>query len=237
MVDPKAEKKKLPRSPINADDPRIERVFEICHPERPVRDGDVGGATAEEKPVVEMIEDAGAVAGAMAGADGGSDDDDDFEDFKKLIAESTVMAEPTLTTASTLTVESTLTFESTVTLVEQKERKWGWKAEAKCGLNVKCKMERQEEPVAPRREPRPPTPDDSGEEDRYEDDEGFRGPNAKGRALKMQVSKKPRPDFTELKYKHVGGTIWEILTGIEARTKFSNSELRHEGTWNMCYLF
>lgn len=80
--------------------------------------------------------------------------------------------------------------------------------------------------------PDPPglkTPDDSDQEDRHSDDEGFAKENTTGAGLKMQVSEKPRPDFQELKYEHLGGVCWEILTGIEARTKFTNSELRHEG--------
>lgn len=76
---------------------------------------------------------------------------------------------------------------------------------------------------------RPSTPTDSDQEDRHEDDDGFPERNQKGSELKMQVSEKPRPDFTELKYENLGGLVWEILTGVEARTKFTNSELRHEG--------
>lgn len=53
--------------------------------------------------------------------------------------------------------------------------------------------------------------------------------NTKGEELKMQISETLRRDFVELKYEHLGGVCWEILTGIEARTKFTNSELRHEG--------
>lgn len=78
--------------------------------------------------------------------------------------------------------------------------------------------------------PRPKTPDDSDQEDRHEDDQGFPEANKAGANLKMQVSEKLRNDFAELKYDHIGGVCWEILTGIEARTKFTNSELRHEGT-------
>lgn len=75
----------------------------------------------------------------------------------------------------------------------------------------------------------PSEPSDSDQEDRHSDDEGFAKENVAGGGLRMQVSEKPRPDFQELKYEHLGGVCWEILTGIEARTKFSNSELRHEG--------
>lgn len=78
--------------------------------------------------------------------------------------------------------------------------------------------------------PRPPTPSDSDQEDRHEEDMDCPEENEKGKHLKMQVSLKPRPDFAELQFEHLGGPIWEILTGIEARTKFSNSELKHEGT-------
>lgn len=77
---------------------------------------------------------------------------------------------------------------------------------------------------------RPPTPSDSDQEDRHEQDMDCPIANEKGKGLKMQVSLKPRSDFAELTYEHLGGPIWEILTGIEARTKFSNSELKHEGT-------
>lgn len=79
--------------------------------------------------------------------------------------------------------------------------------------------------------PRPPTPSDSDQEDRHEEDVDCAKENEKGKGLKMQVSKKPRSDFAELEFEHLGGPIWEILTGIEARTKFTNSELRHEGTY------
>lgn len=75
----------------------------------------------------------------------------------------------------------------------------------------------------------PGSPDDSGQEDRHSDDDGFAEMNETGEGLKMQVSAKPRDDFVELSYEHLGGVGWEILTGIEARTKFSNSELKHEG--------
>lgn len=78
---------------------------------------------------------------------------------------------------------------------------------------------------------RPPTPTDSAEEDRYEEDEGFPEINKQGEGLKMQVSHAPREDFAELRFEHLGGPVWEILTGIEARTKFTNSELRHEGMY------
>lgn len=76
---------------------------------------------------------------------------------------------------------------------------------------------------------RPSTPVDSDVDDRYEDDEGFPEMNKKGEGLKMQVSCTPRPDFAELQCEHLGGPVWQILTGIQARTKFTNSELRHEG--------
>lgn len=76
---------------------------------------------------------------------------------------------------------------------------------------------------------RPGTPGDSDQEDRHSDDDGFAGMNKEGEGLKMQVSEKPRGDFVELSYEKLGGLGWEILTGIEARTKFTNSELRHEG--------
>lgn len=76
---------------------------------------------------------------------------------------------------------------------------------------------------------RPVTPNDSDQEDRHSDDEGFPEMNTKGEELKMQISETLRHDFVELKYEHLGGVCWEILTGIEARTKFTNSELRHEG--------
>lgn len=73
-------------------------------------------------------------------------------------------------------------------------------------------------------------PDDSDQEDRHEDDEGVPEANKEGLRLMMQVSERPREGFHELKFEHVGGVCWEILTGIEARTKYSNSEIRHEGT-------
>lgn len=82
---------------------------------------------------------------------------------------------------------------------------------------------------SPLRYTRAPTPEDSSEDDRHEDDEGFPEVNEKGRALKMQVSEKPRIDFAELQFEHLGGPLWEILTGIQARTKFTNTELKHEG--------
>ncbi|KAL0636947.1 hypothetical protein Q9L58_004050 [Maublancomyces gigas] len=76
--------------------------------------------------------------------------------------------------------------------------------------------------------PRPSTPGDSNDEDRHDEDDGFPDINKAGEGLKMQISTKLRNGFSELKYEHFGGLCWEILTGIEARTKFSNSELRHE---------
>lgn len=85
--------------------------------------------------------------------------------------------------------------------------------------------------------PRPGTPTDSDQEDRHEDDDGFPERNQKGSELKMQVSEKPRPDFTELRYENLGGLVWEILTGVEARTKFTNSELRHEGMGAVPFFF
>lgn len=91
---------------------------------------------------------------------------------------------------------------------------------------AKCTGGRIEEP----RYARAPTPNDSSEDDRHEDDAGFPEVNEKGKYLKMQVSEKARFDFAELQCEHLGGPVWEILTGIQARTKFSNTELKHEGT-------
>lgn len=78
---------------------------------------------------------------------------------------------------------------------------------------------------------RAPTLDDSSEDDRHEDDEGFPEENKNGKEMEMQMSEKPRHDFEELQFKHLRGPLWEILTGIEARTKFTNTELKHEGTY------
>lgn len=71
--------------------------------------------------------------------------------------------------------------------------------------------------------------DDSSEDDRHEDDEGFPEANKQGKSMEVRVSDKPRIDFAQLQCEHLGGPLWEILTGIEARTKFSNTELKHEG--------
>lgn len=80
---------------------------------------------------------------------------------------------------------------------------------------------------------RAPTPSDSEQEDAYEEDIGFPASNEKGRSLGLQVSLKPRPDFSEFQWEHMEGPIWKILTGIEARTKLTNSELKHEGKRNI----
>lgn len=47
----------------------------------------------------------------------------------------------------------------------------------------------------------------------------------------MRISLKLDQGFCELKYGDFGGLCWQILTGIEARNKFSDSELRHESLW------
>ncbi|KAL0634526.1 hypothetical protein Q9L58_006545 [Maublancomyces gigas] len=77
--------------------------------------------------------------------------------------------------------------------------------------------------------PRDLISDDSSEDDRHEDDEGFPSANKTGESMEMRVSEKLRVDFKQLQCEHLGGPLWEILTGIEARTKFSNTELKHEG--------
>lgn len=86
-------------------------------------------------------------------------------------------------------------------------------------------------PTKVAKDPSPPTLDDTSEDDRYEDDDGFPKSNSAGRHMNMQVSDKLKPDFAELEHNHLGSTLWEILTGIQARTKFTNSELKHEGTF------
>lgn len=83
--------------------------------------------------------------------------------------------------------------------------------------------------------PRSPTPSDSDQEDQYEADLGFPEINKKGDSLRLKVSLKSRHDFSELLREHMEGPIWEILTGVEARTKLTNSELKHEGTRNHQY--
>lgn len=50
----------------------------------------------------------------------------------------------------------------------------------------------------------------------------------------MKISVQLDKGFRELKYGDFGGLCWQILTGIEARTKFSDSELRHEGLFSLC---
>lgn len=102
---------------------------------------------------------------------------------------------------------------------KEKDTGRGAKGKAKCGGGI----------VQEPRYARAPTPDDSSEDDRHEDDAGFPEGNEKGKYLKMQVSEKARFDFAEVQCDQLGGPLWEILTGIEARTKFSNTELKHEG--------
>lgn len=81
--------------------------------------------------------------------------------------------------------------------------------------------------------PPPIAPIDSDEEDRHDSDDGFPAVNTAGQGLKMQISVKMDKGFRELKYGDFGGLCWQILTGIEARTKFSDSELRHEGWFSL----
>ncbi|KAL0631726.1 Serine/threonine-protein phosphatase 6 regulatory ankyrin repeat subunit A [Maublancomyces gigas] len=76
--------------------------------------------------------------------------------------------------------------------------------------------------------PRPPTPSDSDQEDRYESDLGFPEVNEKGNNFQLTVGLKPRHDFSKLLWEHLEGPVWEILTDVEARTKLTNSELKHE---------
>lgn len=78
--------------------------------------------------------------------------------------------------------------------------------------------------------PRSPTLDDSDQEDAYEDDDGFPDFNKIGRNLRLEISLKPRPEFVELRSRHLAGPVWDILTGVESRTKLTNSELAHEGS-------
>lgn len=170
---------KRPRTPVAADDPRIERVFEIRRlPREP---------------------------NATNGTVGGENEEDDDSDGSGSVG---------------------------THLPDKPTRSWGFgkklpvkvKGGLKCGSG-KGRVICDDHP----HDARPSTPTDSSEDDRYEDDDGFPEINRKGKMLKMQISHTPRLDFAELRFEHLGGPVWEILTGIEARTKFTNSELRHEG--------
>lgn len=43
----------------------------------------------------------------------------------------------------------------------------------------------------------------------------------------------PHP-FTEPDYGLVGGVCWKLLTSLKSRTRFTNSEIRNEGTRSAC---
>lgn len=196
--------KNRPRVPIAWNDDRIDRVFEICHPRK--------------KPAATPITDA-AEKQDYSIAD---DSDVDSTDYADSIAQAKE---------------------------EQRSRSsWGWgkkftakptlsASSAGCGPKAvaSTSLATASDPKHTGSDPklhdsRPTTPNDSEEDDRYDSDEGgFPVINDKGKSLTMQVSHLPRSDFSELRFEHLGGTVWEILTGIEARTKFTNSELRHQG--------
>lgn len=182
----RTEKRRI-RTPITADDPRIERVFEISRIPRNRTGGEEEKEEKEDEKEVEMVETVEVEEG-----EGEGDGEGSGSWWKGMKAKSEV--------------------------------------NGKGGVgSAKLKVCRKALEAGPRH-PRAPTPIDSSEDDWYEDDDGSPEANEKGKGLKMQVSHKPRPDFLELKYEHLGGTVWEILTGIEARTKFTNGELRNEGT-------
>lgn len=179
----------MPRTPVAADDPRIERVFEIRRLPKKLEttNGIVGDEESGEADEVD------------------NEDDDDNGNSSR----------------------------ANYKAGKQQDR-WGFRKmraeKAKDDEETRCRSGNgngihDEQPHGDR----PSTPTDSSEDDRYEDDDGFPDVNKKGKMLKMQVSHKPRLDFAELRFEHLGGPVWEILTGIEARTKFTNSELRHEG--------
>lgn len=183
-----------PRVPVSADDPRIERVFEISRvPKRTVpKDPAETGNEGEEHRLLE---------GWVEQAEGSS------ETRKGKEKETGTFATGTAKWGMGKGKE------------KEKDTGRGAKGKVKCGAGI----------VQEPRYARAPTPDDSSEDDRHEDDAGFPEVNEGGKYLKMQVSERARFDFAEIQCDHLGGPLWEILTGIEARTKFSNTELKHEG--------
>lgn len=186
-----------PRIPVSADDPRIERVFEISRLPRNTASNGI------EEPQ-EEDEENGLLEGFVEHAEEMS------ERQKGKQNESSSYAKG--------------------------KAKWRMGKEKKeendMGRGANRKAKRTDGGIKEPRYERAPTPDDSSEDDRHENDAGFPEVNEKGKYLKMQVSEKPRFDFAELQCEHLGGTLWEILTGIEARTKFTNTELKHEGMFS-----
>lgn len=194
---------KEPRTQVTADDPRIERVFEISRVPR-----NLTSNRAEES--AEEGEQDGFMDGLVDNGEGGSGRQTGME--KK--------------TGSVTTGKGKWGIGKGKDKEKEKEKK------TYTGRAPKGKAKRIGERVEEPRYVRAPTPHDSSEDDRHEDDAGFPEVNEKGKYLKMQVSEKARFDFAELQCDHLGGPLWEILTGIEARTKFSNTELKHEGMFS-----
>lgn len=182
-----------PRIPVSADDPRIERVFEIS---RVPRNAASDGAKEPEE----------------------EDEENDLSEGRVEHGEGKSERQKGKQKESSMYAKGKAKWRMGKEKKQENDKGRGASRDAKS-------PDRIQEP----RYERAPTPDDSSEDDRHENDAGFPEVNEKGKYLKMQVSEKPRFDFAELQCEHLGGTLWEILTGIEARTKFTNTELKHEG--------
>jgi hypothetical protein len=48
--------------------------------------------------------------------------------------------------------------------------------------------------------------------------------------MRMKSSKEGSPAVVEPKYEQTGGVLWYLLDKLGSTTKFTNSEIRHEGT-------
>lgn len=80
-----------------------------------------------------------------------------------------------------------------------------------------------------------PSPDDedSDKDDRYDDsddeDDEYR-PKPVIAGMRMKSSKEGSPAVKEPNYEQIGGVLWYLLDKLGSSTKFTNSEIRHEGT-------
>lgn len=76
---------------------------------------------------------------------------------------------------------------------------------------------------------------DSSQDDRYEDDESY--PKKSGAipgvemGMRVDVELRENQVYTEpdYNYKLLGGVCWDLLAKLKSKTKFTNSEIRHEG--------